>query len=155
MEHHVKILKDKILARYKNANDSQKELLEELYPEIFKGKVTDRIKTFDDVLKELGIDKHDFEDNCEGLSPDEVAYRQLKLIVRVFNEGWKPDFTDHDQWKYYPWFEVNAAGSAYAYAYAAPSNTGAYLGSPLCFKSRELATYAGRQFEDIYNDYLL
>ena len=63
----------------------------------------------------------------------------------------------------YPWgvlFGGNAnnsasAGFSYANTNNTASNTNASVGSRLCYKTRELATYAGRQFEGLYNDFLL
>ena len=42
------------------------------------------------------------------------------------------------------------AGFACAYSHYSPSNTYAYVGSRLCFKSSALAKYAGEQFAEIY-----
>ena len=47
------------------------------------------------------------------------------------------------------------AGFSYAATGSAASNADAPVGSRLCYKTRELATYAGRQFEGLYNDFLL
>ena len=45
-------------------------------------------------------------------------------------------------------------GVAFAYTYNVSSNTVAYLGSWLAFKTRELAEYAGKQFIEIWADYV-
>ncbi len=140
---------------YNAASKEGRIVLETLFGQKIFSSITDRIKTFDDVLGEFGMSKDDFEDYTENHTKDEVAYRKLKMIIQVLNEGWKPDFTDHTQYKYYPWFDVNAAGSAYVATHTAPSTSFAYIGSRLCLKTRELAIYAGRTFQDIYNDYLL
>lgn len=47
------------------------------------------------------------------------------------------------------------AGFAFASSYYAPSNAYAPLGSRLCFKSSDLAAYAGRQFIRLYMDFNL
>jgi len=47
------------------------------------------------------------------------------------------------------------AGFSYANTYYTASYATALVGSRLCYKTRELATYAGRQFEGLYNDFLL
>ena len=47
------------------------------------------------------------------------------------------------------------AGFSCANTNHAASTTTADVGSRLCYKTRELATYAGRQFEGLYNDFLL
>ncbi len=46
-------------------------------------------------------------------------------------------------------------GLACLYAIDAPSNVSAYIGTRLCFKTCELAQYAGRQFADLYADFYL
>ena len=48
-----------------------------------------------------------------------------------------------------------AAGFSCAYSLHTASLANATVGSRLCYKTRELATYAGRQFEGLYNDFLL
>ena len=150
----LEIKKDAALEAYKNASKEGRELLKYLFGNYQFQSITDRIKTFEDVLEELNLSPIDFKVGCEYLEIDEVAYRKLRLIVQCLNEGWKPDFTDEKEYKYYPWFEVNPAGSARVNA-CSPSFALASIGSRLCFKSRELALYAGKNFEKIYTDYLL
>ena len=165
----LEIKKDAAIEAYKNTSKEGRKLLEDLFGNYQFTSITERIKTFEDVLEELNLSPIDFKVSpidfkvspidfkvrCEYLEIDEVAYRKLRLIVQCLNEGWKPDFTDKNQEKYYPWFEVNDAGSAYALSSNAPSRANATVGSHLCFKSRELALYAGKTFDKIYTDYLL
>ena len=117
--------------------------------------VKERIKTFEDVLKELGIDKQTFLNGLEGLSSDEVAYRKIKLIAKAFNEGWVPDWTNSNQYKYYPWFVMGSPSgvgfSSYVYAFWDAYSS---VGSRLCFKSGELAKHVGQLFIDDYRDFL-
>jgi len=116
--------------------------------------VTERIKNFDDVLRELEIEPVEFKKQCEGLAPDEVAYRQVKLIVKALNEGWVPDWGDGKWNKYYPWFDMGgSSGSGFAYCDYGRWHACSYCGSRFCFKSRELAEYAGKQFTDIYKNF--
>lgn len=148
--------------------------------------VTDRIKTFEDALKELGED-HLFVGEYETLiingiqSVDILAYLKLRIICAALNEGWKPQLTE-DKWRYYPWFhlytkkELNnldeeernefflfgscaAYGEYYGFGSSctlnAPSHSGANIGSLLCFKNSELATYCGKQFASIWADFYL
>lgn len=118
-----------------------------------KKEVTERIKTFDDVLSENLISKEEWEKQIAGLSKDEIAYKSIKLIAKALNEGWEVDWDDDEQYKYYPYFEwsVGSGFSFFVYDYVFSRSD---LGSRLYYKSRELATYAGKQFNSIYNDYL-
>lgn len=109
------------------------------------------------------------------------AYTRLAIIAEALNEGWRPEYTE-DEYRYYPWFGLytqeeyddiddedkeccrfvgrsgsyaNAGGGlvcAYASVGSASSHTN--IGSRLAFKSRELAIYCGKQFIEIWINYL-
>ena len=134
---------------YPKADNEMKAILEESFgKQFFNQKITDRIKTFEDACEILGIDWEG--PNSEDETQDEIAYRQLKIIVRALNEGWKPDWNNSSQYKWYPWFHLNKPGFQFDGAGCDCSHTNASGGSRLCFASEELARYAGKQFEDIY-----
>ncbi|WP_166964664.1 hypothetical protein [Yeosuana marina] len=117
--------------------------------------IKERIQTFPNVLNYHNIIARDFAQQCDELAPDEVAYRKLKLIAQALNEGWTPDWTDSNEYKYYPWFEMgSASGVGFSYDGYDHWYSISCVGSRLCFKSRELAEYAGKQFEDIYKEFL-
>lgn len=74
--------------------------------------VTDRIKTFDDALKELGGD-HPFVQEYHRLtingapSADVRAYLKLRIVCAALNEGWKPQFTkDEERWHPWHWLDT-------------------------------------------------
>ena len=71
-----------------------------------KKPVTERVKTFDDACKELGIDAEAIQQQWQdaGITMlDEVAYQKLRIITAALNEGWEPDFTNDDEYRYYPY----------------------------------------------------
>lgn len=143
--------------------------------------VMERIKTFEDACNELGIDHNEWmQDKKElGLEADVIAYLKLRIIAAALNEGWNPQFTT-DEYRYFPWFylytqseidEMNEddksrvvsrsnynananGGVAYANRNYDSSYTFTSIGSRLAFKTRELAEYAGRQFVEIWADYV-
>lgn len=143
--------------------------------------VMERVKTFKDACNELGIE-HDkwVQDKKDlGLEADVIAYLKLRIIAAALNEGWKPQFTT-DEYRYFPWFylytqsEIDEmseeeksrvvyrsysyasayGGVACAYSISDSSITDSFIGSRLAFKTRELAEYAGRQFVEIWADYV-
>lgn len=109
------------------------------------------------------------------------AYTRLAIIAEALNEGWRPEYTE-DEYRYYPWFclytqeeyddmddedkercrfvgrsssNANANGGlVYAYASSGSASSGTSIGSRLAFKSRELAIYCGKQFIEIWINYL-
>lgn len=162
----------------------QNEMHKVFGEETFKPKdIMERVKTFEDACRELGIKPDKWIQDREelGLEPDVIAYMKLRIICKALNEGWEPQFTENE-WRYYPWFvlwtedelsekpdewktdrhlistgdyQTGYAGLAFAYSDNAPSNSGAYFGSRLCLKSDTLAVYCGKQFINIWADFCL
>lgn len=115
--------------------------------------IMERIKTIEDVLKYHNIDKDDFEADYKGLPEDVKAYRLLVLIASALNEGWTPDWDNSNEYKYHSYFTMGSSGFRYdVYDYWSSISV---VGSRLCFKTKELATYAAEQFKDIYSNYFL
>lgn len=137
-----------------NGKDTEIELTADQVQKVKKAteKITDRIKTFDDVLKEFGITKTKFINSCAYLTEDEIAYKQVKMIVEVLNEGWITEPFNKEQYKYYPYFQVDDEAFVYYVSHYWYSHT--LVGSRLCFKSSELAQYASKTFIDIYTKLL-
>lgn len=120
--------------------------------------ITKRVKSYEDACKVLGIEPIVDEVLQKlGFTKDEIAYRKLKTIAKALNEGWEPDWTNSNEYKYWPWFvyNPNSAGFGYANTSTAAAYTSTPIGSRLCFKTRNLAAFAGEMFEDLYNDFFL
>ena len=118
---------------------------------------------------------------CGCVTKDIIAFTKLRIIAEALNEGWKPKF-DGDECRYYPWFyiynkkeyeelgedakkECRVVGRSSSNAYAnvgvvyaldgcVSSLSYAYYSSRLALKTRELAEYFGKQFIDIWSDFL-
>lgn len=113
---------------------------------------------------------------------DITAYLKMRIIVAALNEGWEPKF-EKGEWRYAPWFSlvteegfnemddeekatvcrVVGRSSDFADAYggiacavANVASSSAYSGDAarLAFKTRELAEYAGKQFIEIWRDFI-
>lgn len=82
-----------------------------------------------------------------------LAYHKLTVITRALNNGWKPNWDDQNEWKYYPLFRYVKAGLSYAATYSTATATSAAFGSRLCFPTSALAKYAAEHFADLYRDY--
>lgn len=176
----IQVFDTSIIAAYNNAGNETKKCLEKLFPNVDFSKpvdIMDRVKTWDDVVDELCYDPtRNLPTNAE---PDLVAYVKLRAIAQVLNEGWTPQFTT-DEYRYFPWFylytqeEIDAmdeekrsrvvlrssynasADGGVASADAGSDSSHAYTsyGSRLAFKTRELAVYAGKQFTEIWADFV-
>jgi hypothetical protein len=112
-----------------------------------------------------------FQEACEGLGismtlpevallPERnqkaiIAFYKLSVIAQWMNQGWVPDWNDHLQWKYYPWFDMTSAGLGCSNAHYAASYASAGIGSRLCFRTSELAVSAGNDLLPLYEDVIL
>lgn len=149
-----------------------------------KKNITNRIKTFDDALEELGPNHplvKEYEAICKAdVTENTIVYSRLCVITAAMNEGWRPRFVKED-YRYFPYFylytneeisrmseeeksrvvfrSVNDANASGGVSYAYADNDSAYVhasvGSRLAFKTEELAEYAGKQFTKLYAEYLL
>ena len=88
-----------------------------------------------------------------------IALNELFTIAQAWNkeDEFEPDFSNSNQYKYFPWFvyDNGAAGFVFAYANSAATLAYARFGSRLCFKTPERARQFGEQFIDLWNDVLL
>jgi hypothetical protein len=116
--------------------------------------VTDRIKTIADVLADHNLTQEEFDEECLGMEPDEVAYRLLVMLAKSLNEGWRPDWNDHSESKYYPWFEMGGS-SGFRFDACDLWYTNSNVGSRLCYKTRELAEHAGKNFLEVYERFMV
>lgn len=121
---------------------------------------------------------HGNEDDMRDLT----AYMKLRIVTEALNEDWHPTFSDEEV-RYYPWFVLyteeeyenlddddkarccrvvgrsNGSASAsgglvYASANFASSYSVSSNGSRLAFKTRELALHAGKQFINLWCDFV-
>ena len=115
-----------------------------------------KIASYEDACRVLNIQP--INEEVFNIFPKEdqrsmLAYHKLTVITRALNNGWKPNWDDQNEWKYYPLFRYVNAGLSCAFASAAAANTVAYVGSRLCFPTSALAKYAAEHFADLYRDY--
>jgi cell division protein ZapA (FtsZ GTPase activity inhibitor) len=139
-----------------NGKDTEIELTADQVQKVKKAteKITDRIKTFSDVLQVVPEKRRDeWAEACVNLDTQGVANEKVKLITEVLNEGVEMDPFNENQYKYYPYFTVKNNAFVF-HSYCGDWVSGTNVGSRLCFKSSELAIYAGKQFIDIYNNLL-
>ena len=70
--------------------------------------ITERVKTFEDACNELGENHklvQQFKAIQEAIAEDKeaTAYFKLGIITAALNEGWEPDFTNDEEYRYYPY----------------------------------------------------
>ena len=79
--------------------------------------ITKRVKTYADACAVLGIEPMNETVLAKlGFAKDEIAYRKLKTIAKALNEGWRPDWANSNEYKYWPWFVYNPAYAGFSCA---------------------------------------
>lgn len=118
------------------------------------------------------------EDELPG--KDILAYLKLRIIAAALNEGWTPQFIE-DERRYYPFFYlytqqeidemseddkkkvllfggssnyVSGCGLASAHSYSVWSCSNSSRSARLAVKNYDLALYFGKQFIEIWSDYV-
>lgn len=115
-----------------------------------------KIASYEDACRVLNIQP--INEEVFNIFPKEdqrsmLAYHKLTVITRALNNGWKPNWDDQNEWKYYPLFRYVNAGLSCAATNNAAAGTAASVGSRLCFPTSALAKYAAEHFADLYRDY--
>lgn len=121
--------------------------------------ITEKVKSFEDACQLLKIEPNlpQVDILPENHQKAIIAHYKLVIIAEAVNEGWKPNWDNWEERKYYPWFDLegSSSGSGFSYHGYVDWNSFSYVGSRLCFKTSELAKYIGETFIDLYKDYFL
>lgn len=115
-----------------------------------------KIKSFEDACAHLEIDPKQLpEVPIEDLKKPVIAAYKLMIIFKAINNGWNPDWSDRNQYKYFPWFEVLSSGFGFSGSVYDYPGTGTSVGSRLCTDTRDKALYIADHFKEEYQDYFL
>jgi len=152
----LEITKEAALKAHNEASVKGKTLLENLFgKKTFQTKIQDRIKTIDDAVKELGDNDPEviqyLKLEAAGISGHILYTQMLVVITKALNEDWTPDWHNGNWDKWYNWFNMSSSSSGRFSFYCSDYRLSySNCGSHLCFRSKELAQYAAKQFIDIY-----
>jgi hypothetical protein len=79
----------------------------------------------------------------------------LMIVFEAINDGWEPDFSNHNQGKYFPWPWVSSSGFGFSGTDCFCDCTDATVGSRLCTDTSEKAIYILEQFPELWKSWLL
>lgn len=119
--------------------------------------ITDKVKSFEDACQLLGIETKIPEVSFlpEKHQKAIIAHYKLMIITEALNEGWIPDWSNWNERKYYPWFEMSDSSGRFSFYYSDDQNSNSNCAARLCLKTWELANYIGEYFIDLYKDYFI
>lgn len=151
----IQLEEDTIRSIYKTTNIENKKMLEKELTKKFFENIIDKIKDFDDILELSGYESEEEflpykkPKNKQELRLNNIA--RLQLIAEVYNEGWIEDWSNTQQYKYYPYF-TKASGSWVVGGCDCGGSDSA--GSLVYFKDKEKSLDAANKFIKIYSEIL-
>lgn len=105
---------EQLVAFYRSTSTDGRKAVKEALGEQFSEALpaTERVKTYEDAVKELGND-HPLVEAASSAEwrftnsedKDIIAYLKLRVIVAALNDGWKPQFVPGER-RWYPWYEL-------------------------------------------------
>lgn len=172
-------------AALKIADGNCKEVLLALFPQLkeetnAKRSITERVITFEDACREVGIDPELYMSKYEGDSDDIIACMKLRVICWALNEGWKPWFVagerrwypvcrlltkkeqseKGEQWKIthigtttIPYPDGKDGVVEFCKSQRDTNEISDFYESTLYLKSEKLADYCGKQFLRLWADF--
>lgn len=104
----IQLEEDTIRNIYRTSTDENKKILERELTKKFFENILDKIKDFDDILELSGYEsEEEFLPYKKPKNKKEIRLNniaRLQLISEVYNEGWIEDWSNNQQYKYYPYF---------------------------------------------------
>lgn len=177
MKNVVEVQKSQLYAIYRAGSENVKEMMKDMFPNVIGASAMERIKTWQDVCAELGIEQETWNQMVtamktacpmsEGETKCAVAHMKVLMLAKALNDGWELTKEAEDNSEGYGiyWLkrdgvrgEVDFQASSFCapgfvYAHCSFGDSAWGFVPRLSFKTRELAEYAVLQFPDIWRDY--
>lgn len=115
-----------------------------------------KIKTFEQACKALKISSKlpTIKGMDKKMTESLIAEYKLSVITKALNDGWKPNYKDTNQPKYYIWWDLSSGGFSPDVFYRS-YYFGSSLPLRLLYKDYETAKYSAIQFKRIWKQYIL
>jgi len=158
MKKKIEITEEEAIQYYNSSNDNGfKALLEKQFGIGFwKPKnIMDQVKDFNDILRIAGKKLEEILPYNKPTNKKQEAqnnFAKIQLIEEILNEGWLPNWNNHNEYKYYPYFEHKVRGG-WEHCGRGGRHCVSYA-EVAYFKSSFLATFAGKTFIKEYSNYL-
>lgn len=154
----ITIKKSNLQKAFTKGSEDVKKVLKNLFGEDIAPKnILERVNTMDDVYREAGTKEEDiipYKNPKNGRQIFLNACAKLDLLREVLNEGWEADWDNSNEPKYAPYFRKDS-GSRFACGDCVIGYTHTFVGSRLCYQTKEKTIHAGTKFVDVYNDFLM
>lgn len=124
--------------------------------------ITKRVKSYADACAIKGITPLT-QEQFAFLPTDQQAalfsLHKIITVIEVVNESWQPDWNDYDEYKYYPWwdmetYEDDVPGSGFRFDDYGSGYAATCVGSRLVCRSSDLSEYVAKLMLDDYRAFM-
>lgn len=143
----IELTQDEVDEMYNASDAKQKKVLDKFFTR--PKSIMDSVNSFEDACKILAIDKADVF-NSKFDSPNDIAFKKLKVIIKALNDGWYPNWENENEYKYWIWWTMKGG---FSHPDVNCNLTSTYVPSALCLKTRELAEHASKIAYKEYKEY--
>ena len=144
----VEVNEDSIRELYKNSREEVRTALKAIFDWKILVPIQERIKSYEDACDALG---YSTKTPAMSNDPSFLAYYKLSVIAKALNEGWVPQIGKDSQW-----FPVFSSFDDGTFEFEICKSTIHFDVSPaaLALKDRDLCSYFGSNFRDLWQAYL-
>lgn len=138
---------------HKEASNEIKTLIEKNFKNSFEKDNINKLETsYSNICKKLKtkvLTIKDFSFLPKDQREKALNYHRIKNIELYFNDNWKPNYQNSNEYKYFPWFNLNASDGLVGFgdSYYHVVNSG---GVVAVFKSKEISDHVGKTFWNFY-----
>ena len=149
----LKLYLDKALEAYKNGNAIIKQFLIDSYgAEHFITDIKDRVTSYEAACAILNIKPlsvKDFEFLGKDKATKKFSEHRITIGIEAINEGWKANFDNESQWKYYVYFLNKSNG----FSFFVLHGSGTSCGADFYIENEEKANVIAKVFRDDFIAY--
>ena len=124
----------------------------------------EHLETFEAAAASLGLDPKALPVVTgldEAIGKATIAAYKLFIISKAAWKGNKIDWNDNNQYKYYPWWDMetypNNAGSGAGFSFVDDvcDGSSSYVGSRLCYPDRETVKFVAEKHIGLYREMMV
>lgn len=150
----IEVDRENVLETYRKADAEGKKLLEKVFgKEKFKSS-SDWMKLWEKFCKDnklkVALPHLNPKDSDEEWDNSCVM---LRHIFKIKRGKWNPDFTDSNQYKWFPRFTVGSSGLAFVHSTSDDWYSGTDVGSRLCLPTEKMSDEVAREFLPIFEKF--
>lgn len=151
----IEVSDELITKAFSQADSGQKTLMKKYFKIKDGSEAFDKIKDYKSFCKYFGIkeltikDFEQFGDQAKKM----FAFHKIKNFETYFNDGWKPDWSNSNEYKWYPYFEFKKGSGGWCFY---GSDVRIYISYAVAafYKDQKIADFIGKTFLDIYSDFM-